>query len=150
MAKVTLRNIPATHDGNGYITIDGRRVDAFQISKLSLQFETITDEKRFLEHLITQHAARGGTITGNLTYYNCTSAFIKAVEAWKNGDAEYPDITLQSYAQINGRGRQEVIVTGVILKNVGLISLDDSSDTATTFDTDLTAEDFQTIESFKE
>ena len=145
-----LRDIPTGHDGNAYLTVDGRRYDAFLISKMNIGFETIADEKRFLEELMTQHAARGGNITGSVTYYNCTSAFVKAVEAWKNGEAEYPDITIQSYSKVAGIGRQEILATGVILKNIGLLTLDDGSDTASTFDSDLTADDFQTIESFKE
>ena len=51
---------------------------------------------------------------------------------------------------MSGIGRQEILATGVILKNIGLVTLDDSGDTATTFDSDLTADDFQTIESYKE
>ena len=144
-----LSDIPTGHDGKAYLMVDGRRYEAFLVSKMSINFETIPDEKRFLQERMTQHAARGGNITGSITYYNCTSALVKAIEDWKNGGADYPDITIQAYASVSGIGRQEILATGVILKNIGLVTLDDSGDTATTFDSDLTADDFQTIESYK-
>ena len=115
-----LSDIPTGHDGKAYLMVDGRRYEAFLVSKMNINFETIPDEKRFLQ------------------------------EDWKNGGADYPDITIQAYASVSGIGRQEILATGVILKNIGLVTLDDSGDTATTFDSDLTADDFQTIESYKE
>lgn len=99
-----LSDIPTGHDGKAYLMVDGRRYEAFLVSKMSINFETIPDEKRFLQERMTQHAARGGNITGSITYYNCTSALVKAIEDWKNGGADYPDITIQAYASVSGIG----------------------------------------------
>ena len=63
-------SIPTGHDGKAYLMVDGRRYEAFLVSKMSINFETIPDEKRFLQERMTQHAARGGNITGSITYYN--------------------------------------------------------------------------------
>lgn len=148
-AKVRLKGTPSGHDGNGYITVNGRVVPAFWFTKLALNAEMIVDERRFLETRTTQHAPRGINISGSVTYMNCTSAFIKAVADFKDG-GEYPDITVQGYAQVSGRGRCEILATDVILKNIGLLSLDDGNNSAVSFDSDITADDFQIIESFKE
>ena len=48
-----LSDIPTGHDGKAYLMVDGRRYEAFLVSKMSINFETIPDEKRFLQERMT-------------------------------------------------------------------------------------------------
>ena len=147
--KESLRNVPSGHDGSGFITINGRVVPGFLVSKLSVKADTIVSSKRFLGERVSQNAPRGLDITGNLSYYHKTAALMKAIEDYKNG-GEYPEITIQSWAEVAKTGRCEVLLTDVILKSIGLGGLDDGSDDATVFDTDITADDFHIISKFNE
>ena len=147
--KKLLANAPSKHDGDGYITVGGRVLPGFWIAKMDLQIETIVSDRRFLNERMTQHAARGQSCSGNVSYFHTTSALMKAMEEYKNG-GDYPDITIVSWAETPQYGRCQVQLTGVILKTVPLNLLDDSGDDEITFDSEITANDYQIIESFKE
>lgn len=147
MSRKNLQNKPTPHDGDGFITVNGSVYPAFEYAKMSLNAETITDSKRFLNQRVTQNAARGLSLNGSLSYYHCTQVFIDAITDFKNG-GEYPEIALQGWAGLSGIGRCEILATGVILKNIGLLNLDDSSDSAAVIDTDITANDYDVISKF--
>lgn len=149
MGKIALGNIPTGHDGEGFVTLRGNVVPAFKFSKLALNAAPITEGKRFLRERVTQTAVRGLNITGNMSYYHCTSALIEAIEEYKNG-GEYPEITVQGFAEVSGTGRCEIMATGVVINNIGLISFDDTSDSATIMDSDLTANNFEVISKFNQ
>ncbi|MDR2932885.1 MAG: phage tail tube protein [Oscillospiraceae bacterium] len=144
-----LKNLPSGHDGDGYITISGRTVPAFLISALTIDTEQIKGTKRFLKERVEQNAVRGVRIVGTVSYYHRTSEFMKAIEAYKEG-ADFPEITIQGYAEVTGSGRCEILASGVILNKVGLIGLDDNSDDPTVIQSDLTADDFTILSSFVE
>ncbi len=147
--KRKLSGMPSQHDGDGFVTVGGNTYPAFAFSKLTLTAGTITDSKRFLGERVTQNAARGLNVTGNISYYGCTMAFIQAITDYKNG-GDYPEITVQGWAGVTGTGRCEVLATGVIIANIGLLSLDDTSDSTTVFDSDLTANDYDLISKFNQ
>ncbi|GEM_PF-931465 len=149
MEKIRLQDIPSGHDGKGYITINGRVLPAFKITKIGARFEAIKDTRRFLGERIEQNAVRGGRGMGDMSYCHTTTALIEAIKEYKNG-GDYPDITIQYYAEKKATGRCEVILTGCILDTISFGALDDTSDAAIVADTPFTFNDFDIISKFKE
>lgn len=147
MDKVKLQNIPAGHDGSGYVTMNGQVLAAFRLSKVSAQLEVVKESKRFLGERMTQNAVRGMSGSGNVTYYHTTSAFAKALKDYQNG-ADYPDITIQYYSENTERGRSEVVLRGVILDTVSFGALDDSSDDSIINESAFSFDDFDIVEAF--
>lgn len=143
MAKTRLQDVFSGHDGEAFIRLNGSIVSAFKISKVSAKLEAIVENRRFLNDMMEQSAQRGLKGSGDLTYYHTTPAFIRAMRNYKNGGA-VPDVSLQFYADSEGSEYDRIGVTlsSVILANIGLVALDDSSDNAQTIDTSFTFNDF--------
>lgn len=149
MAKVRLRDIPAGHDGNGYIDINGTVYPALKIAKITPKSEAIKDNKRFLDERVEQNAVRGAKHSFDLDYYMASSVLLEAIRAYENG-GDYPDITIQYFSRAAGRGRQEIMLTGVILDSTGFGALDDGSDTSQVHSTSGTFDEWEIIERYKE
>lgn len=148
MDKVKLSSIPAGHDGNGYITLDGGVVAAFRIAKISAQLDVTKESRRFLGEVMTQNAARGMAGSGSVSYYHTTVALIDAMKDYQNGGG-YPELTLQYYAEAPGsKGRCEVVLRNVVLDAVSFGALDDSSDDAMMNESAFSFDDFDIIERF--
>ena len=146
MEKTVLSAIPAGHDGNGYITVDGKVLAAFRIAEISAQLDIVEDKHRFLGERMTQHTARGMAGSGKIGYYHTTSALIDAMKKYSNG-GDYPDITIQYYAQ-RGESRFEVALRKVVIKNVSFGALSDNSDKAIVNESEFTFDGFDVIERF--
>lgn len=149
MAKVPLQSIPAGHDGNGYITIDGTVYPALKVAKIAPKAEMIKDSKRFLDEIVEQNAVRGAKHSFDLDYYMASSALLDSIRDYENG-GDYPDISIQYFSHGKGRGRQEILLTGVILDSVGFGALDDGSDTSQVHSASGTFDDWQLIERYRE
>lgn len=149
MEKKRLQELPAGRDGEGYITVDGRVLNAFRITKVSARVEAKKDSRQFLGERMEQNAIRGMKGAGDLSYAHASGAFIQAMKEYKNTGV-YPDITIQYYAEKAATGRCEVILTGVILDSVGFGELSDDSDSLIVNDSAFTFDDFDIISSFKE
>ena len=148
MDKVKLSGIPAGHDGNGYITMNGGVVAAFRIAKISAQLDVTKESRRFLGEVMTQNAARGMAGSGSVSYYHTTAALADAMKNYQNGGG-YPELTLQYYAQTpNGQKRCEVVLRGVILDAVSFGALDDGSDDSIINESAFSFDDFDIIERF--
>lgn len=143
--KTRLQDYATKNDGDGFITINGNIEPAFKFAKLEITTEMITETKRPLNNRVEQNAVRGMKISGNIGYYNTTSVFEKAVEAYKNGGS-YPSITVQGWAKINGTERKEILVTDVIINKLSLIMLEENSSDSTVNESDITANDYQVIQ----
>lgn len=148
MANTQLQGIPAGHSGKGYITINGRVEQALIIKSIKPKVEFTTQAQQFLGSNVEDNAVRGMKITGDLVYYNTSSALKEAARRYKNG-GEYPVLTLQYYAETSALGREEITLSGVILATIPLGGLDDSSSDATTQESSFTANDFDLVEKFK-
>lgn len=148
MDKVKLQNIPAGHDGDGYVTLNGNIEPAFKITKISAQLDITKETRRFLGDPMAQSAIRGIAGTGNMSYCHTTSAFIKAMKDYQN-TGNPPAITLQYYTENGEVGRNEVVLRGVILDSVMFGALDDSSDNAIINDSAFSFNDFDIVEAFK-
>ncbi len=147
MEKIKLSRIPAGHDGNGYITLDGGVVAAFRISKISAQLDITKESRRFLGEVMTQNVARGMAGSGSVSYYHTTAALVDAMKKYQNGGG-YPELTLQYYAEAPGKGRCEVVLRNVVLEAVSFGALDDSSDDAMVNESAFSFDDFDIIERF--
>lgn len=148
MNKTELQTMPTKHDGEAFVTINGVVDTAMIVSKCDVSTEAITTQKRFLNQRIEQNAVRGLKVSGNIGFYATTSKLAKAIENFKNC-GKYPEITIQTFSTINGEGRFEVLLTGVKISKIGLISLDDSADDETVYESDFTANDFQIIQALE-
>lgn len=126
---VRLQDIPAGNDGEGYITIDGKTYDAFKIKKIDVTAEFEIESAYLLGDNVKDNAYRGVAYTGNLEYYNNTSAFKKAVRTYQNGGT-FPDVTAQYYVNSPTYGREEITVSRIIFDKIPLGGLDDSSQKA--------------------
>lgn len=148
MNKERLKNIPSGHDGNGYITIGGEVKRGFRLGAIEGTLETIKESKRFLGERMEQNAPRGLKGSGKMSYYHTTSDFLEIMRNYKE-TGEYPEITIQYYAETKAYGRCEVTLMGVILDTVGAGSLDDSSDESIRLETNFTFDDFDIVSRFK-
>lgn len=149
MAKININSIPAGKDGQGYITLNGRVLPAFIVTKIDANTESIKETRRFLGERTEQNAIRGIRIAGNISYNHTTSALMQAIRDYKNG-ADYPEITIQYYTGTTERGRSEAILTGVIIDTIGFGALDEDNDNSITTDSAFTANDFDIISTFEE
>lgn len=146
MEKTVLSAIPSGHDGDGYITVDGKVLAAFRISHISAKLDVVKEKRRFLGERMTQNAARGVSGSGKLSYYHTTTALIDAMKQYSTG-GKYPDITIQYHAQ-SELGRCEVALRKVVIENISFGALDDGSDSAIINDSDFTFDGFDVIERF--
>lgn len=139
----------SAHEGKAYITIDGANRELFEIASLSAQIDLIITEKRMLGHRMTQHKVTGATGTGSMTIYFMNSAMLnQAIQYIKTG--RYNGMKLQVMNEDHQAtiGKQQVVLTNVILASVPAAIIDDSSDDSITFDTDFTFDDIENLESF--
>lgn len=147
--RIRLQDIPAGTDGKGYLRINGRIVDAFSLKKIAPKVEFTVQSQQFLGETTEDHAVRGMKITGDIAYYNTSSALKKAARAYQNG-GEYPDITVQYYSEKSAIGREEITLTGVILATIPLGGIDNSSSDATVQESSFTANHFDMPSKFDE
>ncbi|TQI69005.1 phage tail tube protein [Clostridium sp. KNHs216] len=146
MNKQRLQDVPSGGDGKAYFNLNGSRLDAFRIAKITGKLEPIVEEKKFLGDRMQQHAVRGLKGTGDMSYYQVTAEFIKAWRDYKNG-GDVPDIELQYYSdpETSNSERVEVVMTGAIPANIPFGALDDSSNDAQKLDTSYTFDDFDVL-----
>lgn len=146
MNKERLQDVPSGGDGKAYFNLNGSRMDAFSIAKITGKVEPNVEEKKFLGDRMSQHAVRGLKGTGDMSYYNTSTEFIKVWRDYKNG-GPVPDIELQYYsdAETSNSERIEVVMTGVIPANVPFGALDDNSNDSQKLDTSYTFDDFDVL-----
>lgn len=144
--KERLQDVPSGGDGKAYFTLNGNRLPAFLVAKITGKLEPNVEEKKFLGERMSQHAVRGAKGTGDMSYYNTSPEFIKAWRDYKNG-GRVPDVELQYYsdAETSGSERVEVVMSGVIPANIPFGALDDSSNDAQKMDTSFTFDDFDVL-----
>ncbi len=146
MVKKMLSGIPSGHDGDGYVTINGKVCAAFKISSVSAEVKVINEKRRFLGERMVQNAPRGMEGKGKVAYYHTTSDLIDAMKDYREG-GEYPNITIQYYAD-GEDGRCEVVLRKVVIDSVGFGVINDTSDEAIVNESGFTFDDFDVIERF--
>ena len=146
MAKKMLSGIPSGHDGDGYVTLNGKVCAAFKISSISAEVKVINEKRRFLGERMVQNAPRGMEGKGKLAYYHTTAALIDAMKDYREGD-DYPNITIQYYSE-GDDGRCEVVLRRVVMDSVSFGLIDDESDDSVINESGFTFDDFDVIERF--
>ena len=140
----------SSHEGKAYITINGQNRELFEVSTLSAQIDLIVQERRLLGHRMTQHKVVGATGTGSLTMYFMNSEMLnQAIQYLRTGNYKGLKIQVKNEDPQSTIGKQEVVLSNVILTTIPVATLDDQSDDPITFDTDFTFDDIEVLESFK-
>jgi hypothetical protein len=138
------------HEGKAYVTRNGQNRELFELSALSSQLDLIVVAKRMLGNRMTQHKVVGAEGTGSLTMYFMNSeAFNQAIEYLKTGRYSGIKVQVKNEDPTSTIGKQEVVLTNVILASIPTAILDDSSDDPITFDTDFTYDGIENLESFQ-
>ncbi|XOQ44299.1 MAG: Phage portal protein [Clostridium sp.] len=140
----------SSHEGKAYITIDGQNRELFEVSSLTAQIDYIVQERRMLGHRMTQHKIVGATGTGSMTIYFMNSEMLnQAIQYLRTGQYRGLKLQIKSEDPQSTVGKQEVVLSNVILASVPAAILDDQSDDPITFDTDFTFDDIENLESFQ-
>lgn len=140
----------SSHDGKAYITRNGVNRELFELSALTAQLDLVVAAKRMLGNRMTQHKVVGVEGTGSLTMYFMNSeALNQAVEYLKTGRYNGIKIQVKNEDTTSTVGKQEVVLTNVILNSIPAAILDDGSDDPITFDTDFTYDGIENLESFQ-
>jgi len=140
----------SSHEGKAYITIDGQNRELFEVSSLSAQIDLIVQERRMLGHRMTQHKVVGATGTGSMTIYFMNSEMLnQAIQYLRTGNYKGLKVQVKNEDPQSTIGKQEVVLSNVILATIPVATLDDQSDDPITFDTDFTFDDIELLESFK-
>jgi len=140
----------SSHEGKAYITIDGQNRELFEISALTAQIDLTVQERRMLGHRMTQHKVVGATGTGSLTMYFMNSEMLnQAIKYLRTGNYKGLKLQVKNEDPQSTVGKQEVVLSNVILSSVPVAILDDSSDDPITFDTDFTFDEIVNLQSFK-
>ena len=139
-----------SHEGKAYITIDGQNSELFEVSSLSAQIDLIVQERRLLGHRMTQHKVVGATGTGSMTIYFMNSQMLnQAIQYLRTGNYRGLRLQVKNEDPQSTVGRQEVVLSNVILASIPAAILDDQSDDPITFDTDFTFDNIENLESFQ-
>lgn len=139
----------SSHEGKAFIAINGSNRELFEVSSLKAQMGMIVAAKRMLGSRMTQHKVTGAEGTGSMTMYFMNSQVLnQAIAYLKSGN--YKPLTLQVYNEDTQStvGKQQVLMTGVILATIPVAALDDGSDDPITFDTDFTYDGIESLENF--
>jgi hypothetical protein len=140
----------SSHEGKAYITIDGQNRELFEISTLSAQIDLIVQERRLLGHRMTQHKVVGASGTGSMTIYFMNSEMLnQAIQYLRTGNYKGLKVQVKNEDPQSTIGKQEVVLSNVVLATIPVTTLDDQSDDPITFDTDFTFDDIEVLESFK-
>ena len=140
----------SAREGKAYITINGQNRELFEISALTAQIDLTVQERRMLGHRMTQHKVVGATGTGSMTMYFMNSEMLnQAIQYLRTGQYRGLKLQIKNEDPQSTVGKQEVVLSNVILASVPAAILDDQSDDPITFDTDFTFDDIENLESFR-
>lgn len=136
-------------EGKGYITINGANRELFEVSTFEAYLEMIVQERRMMGHRMTQHKVIGATGTGNMTLYFMNSDMLKMAQEYiKNGNYGGIKLQVKNEDSQSTIGKQEVVLSNVILSKLLIAKLDDQSEDPITFDTDFTFDDMEALSFF--
>ena len=140
----------SAREGKAYITINGQNRELFEISALTAQIDLTVQERRMLGHRMTQHKVVGATGTGSMTMYFMNSEMLnQAIQYLRTGNYRGLKVQVKNEDPQSTIGKQEVVLSNVILATIPVTTLDDQSDDPITFDTDFTFDDIEILERFK-
>ena len=113
------------NEGKGFVTIDGKTRELFELQKLEAVIELIVSERKVLGNRMVQHKVVGAKGTGSITMYFNNAELLKTVQTYLQ-KGKMPEISIQAYNQdpASDVGRQEMILRDVIISKLLAVKLD--------------------------
>ena len=138
------------NEGKGFVTIDGKKRELFELQKLEAFLELIVSERKVLGNRMVQHKVVGAKGTGSITMYFNNAELLKTVQAYIQ-KGKMPEISIQAYNEdpASSVGRQEIILRDVIISKLLAVKLDGDSEDALTHESDFTFNRMDGLEYFK-
>lgn len=138
------------NEGKGFVTIDGKTRELFELQKLEAVIELIVSERKVLGNRMVQHKVVGAKGTGSITMYFNNAELLKTVQTYLQ-KGKMPEISIQAYNQdpASDVGRQEMILRDVIISKLLAVKLDGDSEDALTHESDFTFNRMDGLEYFK-
>lgn len=138
----------SSSEGKAFITINGQNRELFELQGIRAQLDLIVQERRILGHRMTQHKVTGATGSGSATMYFMTSQQLnEALNYIRTGSRTPIKIQLKNEDPQSTVGKQEVVLGNVIFSTIPVAAIEESDDPIT-FDTDLTFDSIENLESF--
>lgn len=136
-------------EGKAFITIDGISRELFEVSTLKAQLDLTVQSRKTLGNRLTQHKIVGAEGTGSMTMYFMNSDMLKlAVEYLSGGKFGSISLKVTNEDPQSSVGKQEVVLSNVLLKTIPVANLDDQSDDPITVDTDFTFDSISQMKYF--
>lgn len=138
------------NEGKGFVTIDGKTRELFELLKLEANIELIVSERKVLGNRMVQHKVVGAKGTGSITMYFNNAELLKTVQTYLQ-KGKMPEISIQAYNEdpASNVGRQEMILRDVIINKLLAIKIDGDSEDALTHESDFTFNRMDGLEYFK-
>jgi len=140
-----------SNEGKGFVTINGKTRELFELTKLEAYIELIVSERKMLGHRMVKHKIAGAKGSGSITMYFNNSDILKEVINYiKTGKS--PEISIQTYNEdpTSSVGRQEIVLRHVIIAKLLAGKIDIESEDGLTQEADFTFDDVDGLEYFRE
>ena len=128
-----------SNEGTGFITVNGKTRELFELLNLDAKFEMIVSERKIMGKRMPQYKVIGAKGTGNLKMYFTNTGLLKEVQDFiKTGI--YPEISIQAYVEdkTSAYGKHEVVLRNVIINTLSVIKLDAESEDGLSEESDFT------------
>ena len=138
------------NEGKGFVTIDGKTRELFELVKIEANIELIVSERKICGNRMVQYKVTGAKGTGNITMYFNNAELLKTVQTYLQ-KGKMPEISIQAYNEdpASSVGRQEMILRNVIINKLLAIKMDIDSEDALTQESDFTFNRMDGLEYFK-
>ena len=136
-------------EGKAYITVDGVNRELFEISSIKAQIDLTVQARSTMGNRMKQHKVVGAEGTGSMTIYFMNSEMLDtAIKYLKNGKYSNIKIQVKNEDAQSSVGKQEVVLSNVVLNSIPVAQLDDQSEECLTFDTDFTFDAINKLSGF--
>lgn len=138
------------NEGKGFVTIDGKTRELFELQKIEANIELIVSERKVMGNRMVQHKVVGAKGTGSITMYFNNAELLKTAQTYIQ-KGKMPEISIQAYNYdpASSVGRQEVILRDVIISKLLAVKLDGDSEDGLTHESDFTFNRMDGLEYFK-
>ncbi len=144
-----LADTVAADEGTVFATIDGSNRELFEAQSIRAQIDLIVQERRIRGHKMTQHKVVGANGTGSMTMYFMNSQHLNNfIEFMRTGRWKPLKLQARNEDPQSTVGKQEVVMSNVILATIPVAALEESDDPIT-FDTDFTFDGVENLSSFQ-
>ena len=148
MLKV--ENTLNSNEGKGFVTLNGKTRELFELTKLEANIELIVSERKILGHRMVAHKVCGAKGSGSITmFFNNSDILKEMINYIKTGKS--PKISIQMYNDdpTSDIGRQEMVLKDVIIAKLLAGKIDVDSEDGLTQEADFTFDDIDGLEYFK-